>query len=118
MLVKPKTSAEFIASESNGFRSRDEVIVTMNIADGALEAGAVLQKAGDKYVKLATPANAAAILMHPLDAVTANATDVATVAVVRDAEVTQSSLTYSSAAPADIVAANAAMAVFGIVARK
>ena len=93
-------TAEFIVSEANGYRSREEATV---VAGGGLIAGAVLGRlANGNYVEYDEGASTGAedvsgILFGP-----AEGTGPATV-VVRDAEVNLAHLTYTGT-EADVVA--------------
>lgn len=111
-------TAEFLVSEANGCRSRAEV--TVDATGGALVAGTILGvvTASGKYVRHNAGAvdgseNEAAVLYEGIGAVE----DTRTV-ILRDAEVTQSLLTYEVGADAaQITASNAALAALGIIVR-
>lgn len=117
-LVKPATSAQFIVSEANGYRSREDV--TVDASGGALEAGTVLGivTSSGKYVRHAHGASdgsedAVGVLLNPIGAVEEAAT-----VIVRDAEVRKSDLTYSNGANAtQIAATDAALSALGITPR-
>ncbi|WP_299663852.1 head decoration protein [uncultured Ruegeria sp.] len=113
-----KLAAEFLISEANNNRSRDEVTVDATAA--ALEPGTILGKvtASGDFVRHAAGAsdgseNEAGILMFGIGAVEEERTIVA-----RDAEVSQADLTYEAGADAaQITASNAALAALGIIVR-
>lgn len=113
-----KLAAEFVISEANDYRSRDEVVV--DATGGAMEAGTVLGQitASGKFVQHDAAAvdgsqNEAGILMFGIGAVEEKRTIVA-----RDAEVSEADLTYEVGADAaQITASNAALAALGIVVR-
>lgn len=104
-LTEGKHAGEFLLSESNGKRSRDEITLT----GGPYEAGQVLGKitASGKYTVYNNGAAdgtevAAGILYAGADG---SAADVAAVAIVRDAEVASADLTGSDAAAVTDLAA-------------
>ncbi|MGR0183208.1 head decoration protein [Azospirillum aestuarii] len=97
-LTEGRHAAEFILSEGNGSVSRDAITIVSGA--GKLAAGTVLGKitASGKYT--ASPATgsdgsqtAAAILLSPVDATSA---DAAGVAVTRFSEVNGNTLTYDT----------------------
>ncbi|TWA73944.1 bacteriophage lambda head decoration protein D [Azospirillum brasilense] len=97
-LTEGRHAAEFILSEGNGSVSRDAITIVSGA--GKLAAGTVLGKitASGKYT--ASPATgsdgsqtAAAILLAPVDATSADATGVA---VTRFSEVNGNTLTYDA----------------------
>lgn len=112
--------AEFMISEANAYRSRDEV--TVDASAGALEPGTVLGKltANGKFVRHnpdASPEdgseNEAGILFEGIGEEEAERTIIA-----RDAEVRGDDLTYADGADAtQINASNEALAALGIVVR-
>lgn len=112
-------AGEFVLSEANGTRSREEIVVTQ--AGAALSAGQVLGRitASGKYVpRVTTNSNgsevAAAILYGNLPAATG---DVAAVGFVRDCEVDGNVLTgYGADATAKAVT-KAQLAAVGIIVR-
>lgn len=116
--IEPRHTEEFICSEANGYRSREDGIVE---ATDAMEPGTLLgqRTADDIYVRhdpAATDGSeaVAAILAQPISE---NITERRTL-FVRDGEVTGLHLTYSDAAtPADIEAANDALAAFNVIVR-
>lgn len=90
-------TAEFLVSEANGYRSREEVTIKEGAAQN-LVAGQVLGKvtADDKYVKHDPAAEdgsetAAAVLYDHVDA---TGGDKKATAIVRDAEVSKDRLTF------------------------
>lgn len=94
-LTESLHAGEFIVSEANGTRSREEIIIAA--AASALPAGQVLGKitASGKYVAYSNAASdgtqvAAGILY---DAVPDSASDQSAVLIARDAEVDESLLT-------------------------
>jgi hypothetical protein len=99
ILTEGRHAAEFILSEANGHRSRDNVVILGGSGGaGRLAAGTVLGKltSGGKYVP--SPATGAdgsqtgvAVLIYPVDATDA---DVTAAVVSRDAEVNKNILTY------------------------
>jgi len=96
--TESRHAGEFILSEANGSRSRDNV--TVLAGQGVLKAGSVLGKitVSGKY-KLVTAGasdgsqNAAAILIAPTD--TSNG-DVVAAVIARAAEINKNLLTYGS----------------------
>lgn len=113
-----KRDGDFLISEANDYRSRDQV--TVDATGGALETGTVLGKvtASGKFVRHDAGAadgseTEAGILFYSQGAVEQPATIIA-----RDAEVHQSELTYEAGADQNqIDASNAALAAIGIVVR-
>lgn len=104
---------DFLISEANGTRSREEVVVASG--EGALVAGTVLGKitASGKYAAYDNAAAdgtqaAAAVLYAGVDAAAA---DAAAVIIVRDAEVVEAYLTGIDAA------GKADLAALGIIVR-
>ena len=114
-------AAEFVLSEANGGRSRDNITVVSGA--GVVKAGTVLGKitVGGKYTPSpATGADGsqagAAINLYEVDATSA---DVVVAAIVRDAEVNKNLLTYEGTVdqPAEKVTKNGELATVGIIAR-
>lgn len=118
-VTEPRHRGEFMVSEANGFRSRENIVV---VSGQNLGAGAVVAKltASGKYMVL-TPGtsdgsqNAAGILYGAVDASSADAKGVL---IARDAEVNAGEIAW----PAGISAGNkttaiAALAALGIVLR-
>ena len=112
-------TGEFLVSEAEGTRSRDQLTVTIS-GGVALPSGTVLGKitATGKYLKPTTGAadgsqTAAAVLLTDLGATTANG-DYQTVAITRDAEVI-SSLLNGGTGP--LAGAAASLATVGIIVR-
>jgi len=102
-LTEGRHPAEFLASEANGYRSRDVVTLASNGSTAIVyEAGAVLAKvtSGGKYVYYDNAGTdgtevAAAVL---LEGQTVPATgDLAAVVIIRDAEVIGVQLVYDPA---------------------
>ena len=118
ILTQPVRTANFIVSESNGWRSRETV--TVNATGGAMLPGTLLGKitASGKFVRHAPAASdgsqtVAGVLFEGIDA-----EEAARVAVVRDAEVFDKALIYSDGATAgQITAANAGLNALGIAIR-
>ena len=123
-LTKGQSNASFIVSESNGFRSRDDVTVTVP-ASTTYAAGTILGKitASGKYVRHAAgatdgPEDEAGILYETLANTTGSGVDNASVSFARDAEVNGSELTYEVGADgAQITASNLALKALGIIVR-
>jgi len=123
-LTKIQSNASFIVSESNGYRSRDDVTVTVP-ASTTYEAGTLLGKitASGKYVRHAAAAadgseNEAGVLYETLVNTTVSAVDSESVSFARDAEVNGSELTYEVGADAaQITASNLALKALGIIVR-
>ena len=124
ILTKGKASAAFIVSESNGYRSRDDVTVTVPAAT-TYAAGTILGKitASGKYVRHAAGAtdgseDEAGVLYETLANTTVSAVDSESVSFARDAEVNGSELTYEVGADAaQITASNLALKALGIIVR-
>ena len=127
-LTKRQSNASFIVSESNGYRSRDTVTVTVP-ASTTFGAGTLLGKitATGKFVRhdatvKTTPDGSeveAGILYETLTNTTASAADSESVSFARDAEVNGSELTYEAGADAaQITASDKALAALGIIVRK
>jgi hypothetical protein len=116
--------AEFLVSEANDWRSRDEVVVTVP-ANTTYEAGTVLGQitASGKFVRHAAGAangseTEAGILFTTLVNDTGSAVDYDATNIARDAEVNGSDLTYEDGADAaQITTSNAALASLGIIVR-
>lgn len=118
-VTEPRHRGEFMVSEANGFRSREDITVLLG---QNLVAGAVIAKvtASGKWMVLTPGAadgsqNAAGILYG---AVNASAADAKGVVIARDAEVNAGEIAW----PAGISAPNkttalAALAALGIVMR-
>lgn len=118
--TESRHAGEFILSEANGSRSRDNVTI---LTGQTLKAGSVLGKvtASGKY-KLVTAAaadgsqNGVAVLIAPIDT---TGGDAAAAVIARDAEVNKNTLTYGAdvdTAP-EIAAVLASLAGVGIIAR-
>ena len=124
ILTKGKASAAFIVSESNGYRSRDDVTVTVPAAT-TYAAGTILGKitASGKYVRHAAGAtdgseDEAGVLCETLVNTAVSAVDSESVSFARDAEVNGSELTYEVGADAaQITASNLALKALGIIVR-
>ena len=123
-LTKGQANASFIVSESEGYRSRDDVTVTVP-ADTTYAAGTILGKitATDKFVRHAATAVdgsevEAGILYETLANTTGSAVDSESVSFARDAEVNGSELTYEAGADAtQITTSDAALKALGIIVR-
>lgn len=105
-LTEARRTGEFILSEANGTRSREEV--TVAAAAGAMVSGTVVSKLADgKYVEYDDAGTdgtetAAGILYT---AVADSASDQKAVIIARDAEVAEGQLTgYNANAKADLLA--------------
>jgi hypothetical protein len=117
-------AAEFVLSEAEGTRSRDNVTLEGGFTDaGVLKAGTVLGKltSGGKYV--ASPASgsdgsqtAVAVLLYPADLADG---DVEAAVVSRDAEVNGNCLEYEATVDTDNEKAAKAtqLAAVGIIVR-
>lgn len=104
---------EFMISEANGFRSREEVTIQAPAAD--IEAGTVMLAGANIVPPL--PVGGAMVVWDNVKA-TAPATDAVVTAIVRDAEVNGHDLIWP--APGDaptILAATTALALVGIRVR-
>ena len=123
-LTKGQSNASFIVSESNGYRSRDDVTVTVP-ATTTYAAGTILGKitSSGKYVRHAAGAtdgseDEAGVLYETLVNTTGSGVDNASVSMARDAEVNGSELTYEVGADAaQITASNLALKALGIIVR-
>ena len=123
-LTKIQSNASFIVSESNGYRSRDDVTVTVP-ATTTYAAGTILGKitASGKYVRHAAGAtdgseDEAGVLCETLVNTAVSAVDSESVSFARDAEVNGSELTYEvGAEAAQITASNLALKALGIIVR-
>lgn len=117
-VVEGAYTAEFIISEANNHRSRDEVIV--DATGGALDPGTVMGivTSSGRYVRHAAGAsdgseNEAGILFEGIGAVEESRT-----VIRRDAEAKGGLLTYEAGADAaQITSSNAALAALGIIVR-
>lgn len=113
-------AAAFIASEANGSRSRDPIVIASGA--GVLVAGLVLGKvtASGKYAAYDNTAadgteTAAGILLIGVDATSA---DVDAVGVVRDEEIITAALTWDAANDGAAQTAGLAdLAALGLIAR-
>lgn len=120
-LTMPRGTANYIISEANNNRSRDEGVVTGS-AGGALVAGTILGRltATKKLVRLVAGASdgsqtPAGILF---EGVPVGATDHVRTFTARDSEVTAAHLVYPAGSDAAAKAAiNAGLATLGIIAR-
>jgi Bacteriophage lambda head decoration protein D len=121
--TEPTRALDFLISEANGSRSRDQV--TLTASQGALVPGTVLAKvtATGNYVLYDDDANggtpgagvALAILCYPVENVAA--TQPITV-ISRDAEVDAAQLTWEASNDAgEITAGKADLAAVGIICR-
>lgn len=124
ILTEGTRKAEYLVSEANDYRSRDEEVVTVP-ANTTLEAGTILGTitATGKFVRQDTAAtdgseSHAGILFEPLINDTGAAVDYGATVTTRDAEVRKGALVYEdSAASGEITAADAALAALGIIVR-
>jgi hypothetical protein len=116
-LNEPRATAEFLISEANGYRSREEGNVVGGAAPG-LVAGTVLgQLANGNYARHTVGASDGSQTIKGILFETAVGTVSRTV-IVRDAEVVGAHLNYSAGADAAAKAtANAALRALGIIVR-
>lgn len=125
ILTEQARTAEFLQSEGNGYRSRDEAVITVP-ANTTILPGRIMGRitASGKYV----PQDAdgtdngtrepAAILYSAVTNSTGSAVDVTGVVIARDTEIKANKVIYDPAADAAaILAANAALAALGIIVR-
>lgn len=121
VLTEGRHPGEFLMSEANRQRSRDNITVASGA--GVIAPGTVLGKvtASGKYLASAAGADdgsqtAVAVALYGCDATSADAN---IAAIVRDAEVNGAVLTYHADRdqPAEKAAANAALAAVGIIVR-
>lgn len=116
--------AEFMISEAEDYRSRDEVTVTVP-ANTTLDSGTVLGKitASGKFVRhdagAATGAeDESGILFENVTNDTGSSADFTATIVARAAQVKQADLTYEAGADAtQITASNAALGALGVIVR-
>ena len=124
-LQKRQATASFIVSESNGYRSRDDVTVTVP-ATTTYAAGTILGKitATGKFVRHAAGAtngseDEAGVLYETITNTTGSGVDSTAVNFARDAEVNGHELTYEIGADApQIVLSDAALKALGIIVRR
>ena len=124
-LQKRQATASFIVSESNGYRSRDDVTVTVP-ADTTYAAGTILGKitATGKFVRHAAGATngselEAGVLFETITNTTASGVDSSAVNFARDAEVNGHELTYEVGADApQIIVSDAALKALGMIVRR
>lgn len=122
-LTEGKRAGEFLLTEANGYRSREEVTVA---ASQKLVAGAVVGKitTGGKFAEYNNGASdgtqaAAGILWEAVDALTGTPADKRGVIIARDAEVNLDLLTWKSgASQGDIDAGVADLKALGIFCLK
>lgn len=119
ILTEGNRKAEFLVSEANDYRARDEATVT--VATGGDVAGTVLGKitATGKFVRHdAGAGDGSEVAVAVLFANHTTAGDTTATIIARDAEVNGEKLTYAVGADAAaITATNAALASVGIVVR-
>ena len=111
--TQPKRAGGFLASESNGTRSREQIVVK----DGeTLQAGQLFSlDADEKAIAYADGATVAGIAF---DNVTADGADATVAAIVRDAEVVEGELViFDGATTENIVAAITGLKALAILAR-
>lgn len=119
VLTEKHHTGEFVISEANGNRSRENVTI---LSGEVLEAGTVLGKitSGGKYVAFDSGNGngsevANAILLGAVDA---SAGDTEAAVIARDAEVNGAALVYKAQSPPDdITDARAGLLANGIVVR-
>ena len=124
-LTKLQATASFIVSESNGYRSRDDVTVTVP-ATTTYAAGTILGKitSSGKFVRHdAAAVNGseleAGVLFETIANTTGSGVDSSAVNFARDAEVNGQELTYEAGADApQIVTSDAALKALGIIVRR
>ena len=124
-LTKIQSNASFIVSESNGYRSRDDVTVTVP-ATTTYAAGTILGKitATSKFVRHAAGAgdgseNEAGVLFETITNTAGSGVDSAAVNFARDVEVNGHELTYEVGADsAQIIASDLALKALGIIVRR
>lgn len=127
-LTMTQSAAAFLVSEANGYRSREEVTFTVTSADvtnfpNGIPSGLVLGQvtATGKYQRVDAGdsptgiVDAVAILLEDVKNPTAG--DVTVTAIVRDAEVVASKLTFSDSSPDNSTDETAELATVGIIAR-
>mgnify|MGYP005847490389 CR=1 FL=1 len=124
ILTEGSRKADFMVSEANAYRSRDQGTVTVP-ANTTLASGTILGAitSTGKFVRQDTAAVDgsevhAGVLFEPLVNDTGAAVDAVATIVARDAEVEKAKLTYEASATAgEITAADAALAGLGIIVR-
>ena len=124
-LIKGQANASFIVSESNGYRSRDDVTVTVP-AGTTYVAGTILGKitATGKFVRHAAGAtngseDEAGVLYETITNTTGSGVDSTAVNFARAAEVNGHELTYEIGADAPQIAlSDAALKALGIIVRR
>lgn len=125
ILTEGPRKAEFMISEAEDYRSRDEVTVTVP-ANTTLVSGTILAKitSTGKFVPHETDASpedgsegAAGILFEGLTNSTGSAVDFTATVVTRAAQVKQADLTYDDISPSPVAATDAALAALGIIVR-
>jgi len=124
-LQKRQATASFIVSEANGFRSRDDVTVTVP-ATTTYSAGTLLGKitSSGKFVRHAAGASdgsedEAGVLFETIVNTTGSGVDSTAVNFARDSEVNGHELTYEDGADsAQIIASDLALKALGIIVRR
>ena len=124
-LQKRQATASFIISEANGYRSRDDVTVTVP-ASTTYVAGTILGKitATGKFVRHAAGAtngseDEAGALYETITNTTGSGVDSTAVNFARDAEVNGHELTYEIGADGpQIILSDAALKALGIIVRR
>jgi hypothetical protein len=124
ILTEGSRKAEFLVSEANNWRSREEVTVTVP-ANTTLASGTIMGAitASGKYVRHDSGAangseTEGGVLFQPLVNDSDSAVDVQVVIVARDAEVTRGDLVFEDGADeAAETASIAALADLGIIVR-
>jgi len=111
VLTEGRHAGEFIMSEANFHRSRDNIVISSG--QGVLGPGTVLAKSGAEYVVYAG-SGAAAILIGRIDTTDA---DTPGAAITRDAEVNGHCLDFGGDCPVNETGALADLAALGIIAR-
>ena len=124
ILTEGARKAEFLISEAESYRSRDQIVVTVP-ANTTYEAGTVLGRitATGLFVRHDAGAsdgsqNEAGVLFQNLSNATASAVDMDATNIARSAQVRGADLTYENEADAaQITTTNAALSALGIVVR-
>lgn len=124
ILTEGARKAEFLISEAESYRSRDQIVVTVP-ANTTYEAGTVLGRitATGLFVRHDAAAsngsqNEAGILFQNLNNATGSPVDMDATNIARAAQVRGADLTYEDGADAaQITASNAALSALGVVVR-
>jgi hypothetical protein len=116
VLTSGKGPLDFVLSEANGKRSRDNVVIPAG--NGILQPGTVLAASGANHVPLTAAAGAGAVAILGYRVDTTGAGAVRAAAITRDAEVNRHQLVWPAGitAPEQTAAINA-LAAKGIMVR-